>query len=113
MAAQGCVRDKHGQSRGGVAPRLQPPAAAAATALRRHRLRFALGTALHVLPSPPSLLHLLLQNSHAPAQKVKLATVQRQGQEVDVTVAAEALQPGDVALRIPEHLIVTLDRLVC
>ena len=31
---------------------------------------------------------------------------------MDVTVASTALQPGDVALRIPEHLIVTLDRVL-
>jgi hypothetical protein len=34
----------------------------------------------------------------------------RNGREVDIAVATEALQPGDLALRIPEHLIVTLDR---
>jgi hypothetical protein len=36
---------------------------------------------------------------------VTLATVKRQGQEVDVTVAAQPLQPGDIALRIPEYLV--------
>jgi histone-lysine N-methyltransferase SETD3 len=36
--------------------------------------------------------------------------VTREGQDVDITVAAQPLAPGDVALRMPEHLIVTLDR---
>lgn len=53
-----------------------------------------------------------LKDSGAPEQKVKLQTVQRQGIDVDITVAAEPLASGDVALRIPEHLIVTLDRVL-
>ncbi|EFN55628.1 hypothetical protein CHLNCDRAFT_57818 [Chlorella variabilis] len=60
----------------------------------------------------PSKMMQWLTESGAPQQKVKLQTVVREGTEVDITVAAEALQPGDVALRIPEHLIVTLDRVL-
>ncbi len=48
-----------------------------------------------------------LQASGAPAQKVSLATVDREGIEVDVTVATEPLAPGDIALAVPEHLIVS------
>jgi len=47
---------------------------------------------------PPSRAQ---QSSGAPQQKVKLQTVQRNGIDVDVTVAAEPLQAGDIALRIP------------
>lgn len=39
-----------------------------------------------------------------------LQTVVREGVEVDVTVAVAPLAPGDLALRIPENLVVTLDR---
>lgn len=53
--------------------------------------------------SPP------LQDSGAPEQLAKVQTVQRNGRDVDVTVAARPLQAGDVAIRIPERLVVTLD----
>ncbi|KAI3425759.1 hypothetical protein D9Q98_007734 [Chlorella vulgaris] len=53
-----------------------------------------------------------LQDSGAPEQKIRLESVVRNGREVDIAVATEALQPGDLALRIPEHLIVTLDRVL-
>lgn len=46
-----------------------------------------------------------------PPQKAHIQTVVRQGQQIDVTVASEELQPGDMALRIPERLVVTLDRI--
>lgn len=55
------------------------------------------------------LLQWLADNGAAP-DKVTLQSVNRAGVEVDVTVAASRLSPGDVALHIPEHLIVTLDR---
>ena len=55
---------------------------------------------------------MVVQSSRAPQQKVSLATVKREGQEVDITVAAEPLAPGDIVLRILEHLIVTLDRVL-
>lgn len=34
------------------------------------------------------------------------------GRPLDVTVAASALSPGDVALSIPDELVVTVDRIV-
>jgi len=43
-------------------------------------------------------------------EKVTLQTVNRQGVDIDVTVASQYLAPGDLALRIPEELIVSLDR---
>lgn len=46
-----------------------------------------------------------------PAQKAHIETVLREGQQIDVTVASEPLAPGDLALRIPERLVVTLDRI--
>ncbi|KAI7838734.1 hypothetical protein COHA_007530 [Chlorella ohadii] len=55
----------------------------------------------------PSKLLNWLEASGAPAQKVSLATVDREGIEVDVTVATEPLAPGDIALAVPEHLIVS------
>ncbi|PRW57651.1 3-oxoacyl-[acyl-carrier] synthase chloroplastic isoform A [Chlorella sorokiniana] len=60
----------------------------------------------------PSKLLSWLESSGAPAQKVTLQTVDREGIEVDVTVAAQPLAPGDIALAVPEHLIVTLDRVL-
>lgn len=62
--------------------------------------------------TPPARRTASLQESGAPEQKVQLQTVVREGREVDLTVAAAPLQPGDIALRIPEHLIVTLDRVL-
>ena len=41
---------------------------------------------------------------------MRLATVQREGATVDVVVASGPLAAGDAALRVPECLIVTLDR---
>lgn len=40
-----------------------------------------------------------------------LKSVERGGRSVDVTVASKSLKPGDVALRIPDNLVVTLDRI--
>eukprot|EP00887_Chlorella_sp_A99_P007961 scaffold12.g7961.t1 len=60
---------------------------------------------------PTNLLNWLEENG-APQPAVTLSTVQREGQQVDVTVAARALQPGDLALRVPERLVVTLDRVL-
>ena len=55
---------------------------------------------------------LWLAENGAPEQKVTAQKIQfrANGHEVDLTVAAEPLAEGDIALRIPEHLIVTLDR---
>ncbi len=52
-----------------------------------------------------------LQDVGAVQQRASVKTLVREGQPVDVTVAAEPLQPGDVALRVPERLVVTLDRI--
>lgn len=43
-------------------------------------------------------------------QRVTVQSVERAGQTVDITVAAEAVQKGEALLRVPENLIVTLDR---
>ena len=43
---------------------------------------------------------------------VTLRTVERGGQAVDLTVAAQPLRPGDLALRVPDRLAVTLDRVL-
>ena len=59
---------------------------------------------------PAPLLLFCLQENGAPQQNVTLQTVSREGVDVDVTVAARDLAPGDLALAIPENLIVTLDR---
>ncbi|KAL4457345.1 hypothetical protein ABPG75_012210 [Micractinium tetrahymenae] len=58
----------------------------------------------------PSQLLTWLQESGAPPQKARVQTVKRNGQDVDITVASQPLVPGEVALRIPERLIVTLDQ---
>lgn len=58
-------------------------------------------------------MHILsyLQENGAPRQKVTLKNFNRGGKDVDVTVAAETLHPGDVVMHIPDHLVVTLDRI--
>lgn len=105
-----CTRESPGNLAGVARCRSLPPpppatarsATATLTLCLRHACAHPPATACHPLSTE--------QDSHAPAQRVKLATVEREGREVDVTVAAEPLQPGDVALSIPEHLIVTLVR---
>ncbi|KAF8059135.1 setd3 [Scenedesmus sp. PABB004] len=59
----------------------------------------------------PSLLTWLADNG-APQDKVTLATldVPAAGRPLDVTVAAAALSAGDVAISVPDRLVVTLDR---
>ena len=49
-----------------------------------------------------------LESQDAPIEKVSISSQHRAGQEIDRTVAAVPLSPGDVALRMPERLIVTL-----
>eukprot|EP01026_Neomeris_dumetosa_P048980 TRINITY_DN424_c0_g1_i2.p1 TRINITY_DN424_c0_g1~~TRINITY_DN424_c0_g1_i2.p1 ORF type:complete len:491 (-),score=44.36 TRINITY_DN424_c0_g1_i2:270-1694(-) len=51
-----------------------------------------------------------LQQNGAPEQGVKLAGL-RDNVEVEVTVAAKHLNPGDVAFAIPFNLVVTLNRI--
>jgi hypothetical protein len=45
-----------------------------------------------------------------PDLKLGIETLERGGELIDASVAVEDLQPGDVALRIPESLVVTLNR---
>eukprot|EP00884_Botryococcus_braunii_P019621 jgi/Botrbrau1/6342/Bobra.0098s0001.1 len=48
-------------------------------------------------------------DSHGiPEQKVELNTIVREGRTLDVTVASQDMEPGDLALRIPEDLVITL-----
>lgn len=61
-----------------------------------------------LLPCPPTSLQL----NGAPQPMVTLRTVERGGQAVDLTVAAQPLRPGDLALRVPDRLAVTLDRVL-
>lgn len=58
-------------------------------------------------------LLLWMAENGAPEQKVTAQTVsfRKSGSEVDLTVASMPLSKGDIALRVPEHLIVTLDRI--
>lgn len=51
-----------------------------------------------------------LQDNGQPNPDVTVQRVERNGIEVDITVASKALQAGDLVLRVPENLIVTLDR---
>jgi hypothetical protein len=62
-------------------------------------------------PPPPTRPARRPQEIGMPPQKAYVQTVVREGQPIDVTVASEPLQPGDLALRIPERLVVTLDRI--
>ena len=60
-------------------------------------------------PPPMFVSHRPLKPSPTcPPTAVTLRTVERGGRSIDVTVADRALKTGDVALRIPENLIVTL-----
>ena len=58
-------------------------------------------------PTPP----LIDQANGLPEQNVELEVFNRGGTEVDTVVAASALDPGATLLRIPERLVVTLDRI--
>ncbi|CAL5228874.1 g12088 [Coccomyxa viridis] len=51
-----------------------------------------------------------LYNHGAPQQAVEIQEVVQEGNSLDITTAARDLKQGDLALRIPEHLIITLDR---
>lgn len=53
----------------------------------------------------------LSQDNNAAQENVTLQSVTKEGVEVDMTVAYNELFPGDIALRIPEELVVTLDRI--
>ena len=57
------------------------------------------------------LILLCEQSNGGPVQAVSVQTVERAcGNHIDMTVAAGILEAGEVALRIPEHLVVTLNR---
>lgn len=56
-------------------------------------------------------MQFLETNGALAKQSVELQTVVREGQEVDITVASKPLQPGDICLRMPEKLIVTLEQI--
>lgn len=57
------------------------------------------------------LILLCEQSNGGPVQAVSVQTVERAcGNLIDMTVAAGILEAGEVALRIPEHLVVTLNR---
>ncbi len=43
-------------------------------------------------------------------EKVTLQTVEREGTAVDITVAAARIEAGEVIMRVPGNLVVTLDR---
>ncbi|BDA45553.1 probable actin-histidine N-methyltransferase [Coccomyxa sp. Obi] len=51
-----------------------------------------------------------LQDHGAPQQGVSITEVVQEGNTLDVSVAARDLQAGELALRIPDHLVITLDR---
>jgi len=50
-----------------------------------------------------------LTENGLPDQGVTIQTLEKEGQPVDIIVATKSAKPGDTVLRVPEHLIVTLD----
>lgn len=72
-------------------------------------------TAAPPAPSPtrvyPRRLLQWLSDNGAAQKNVTLQSVTKEGVEVDMTVAFNELFPGDIALKIPEELVVTLDRI--
>lgn len=50
-----------------------------------------------------------LTENGLPEQGVTIQTLEKEGQPVDIIVATKSAKPGDTVLRVPEHLIVTLD----
>lgn len=53
----------------------------------------------------------ILQERGMPEQRAKVQTLVREGQPIDITVAAGPIAEGELALRIPERLVVTLERI--
>ncbi|CAK0782675.1 hypothetical protein CVIRNUC_005870 [Coccomyxa viridis] len=51
-----------------------------------------------------------LYDHGAPQQAVEIQEVVQEGNSLDITTAARDLKQGDLVLRIPEHLIITLNR---
>jgi histone-lysine N-methyltransferase SETD3 len=57
------------------------------------------------------LLHCApLQDHGAPRQGVAVKEVVKEGNTIDVSVAERDLAAGELALRIPDHLVITLSR---
>ena len=50
----------------------------------------------------------VLQSQGMPQPKVRIQSMSRANQSIDVTVAAEDLKAGQTVLQVPEHLIITL-----
>ncbi|RMZ54851.1 hypothetical protein APUTEX25_000368 [Auxenochlorella protothecoides] len=61
--------------------------------------------------SAPSRFVQWLQENGLPEQGVRLETLQRDGAPLDTVVASRPALPGDVVLRVPDRLVVTLDRI--
>ncbi|KAL4522696.1 hypothetical protein Ndes2437A_g07455 [Nannochloris sp. 'desiccata'] len=67
-------------------------------------------------PSPaskvyPKRLIEWLSDNGAPQEKAEIQTIVKEGTEIDITVASQPISKGDIALHIPEDLVVTLDRI--
>lgn len=60
-------------------------------------------------PAVPALSDWLHKNGAA-EQLVELQEMEVDGCKIDVSVAARDIEAGETALRIPDHLVVTLDR---
>eukprot|EP00882_Tetradesmus_deserticola_P007868 GHRQ01008282.1.p1 GENE.GHRQ01008282.1~~GHRQ01008282.1.p1 ORF type:complete len:243 (+),score=80.61 GHRQ01008282.1:315-1043(+) len=123
-SASGTLRTGNVQcTRNGFAQRMRVgdssrPAAAArtggASSIRRAgRPVCAAATAEHKTEAPGLNLMKWLKDNGAPQDKVELRTLEvpAAGRPLDVTVAAQPLRAGDVALSVPAQLVVTLDRI--
>jgi hypothetical protein len=60
-------------------------------------------------PAAPALTEWLQKNG-APEQLVELQEMEVDGCKIDVSVAARDIKAGETALRIPDRMVVTLDR---
>lgn len=63
------------------------------------------------VPQPDPSSHIPSQENGLPEQGVRLETLQRDGAPLDTVVASRPALPGDVVLRVPDRLVVTLDRI--
>eukprot|EP00878_Enallax_costatus_P011624 GHUV01012133.1.p1 GENE.GHUV01012133.1~~GHUV01012133.1.p1 ORF type:complete len:193 (+),score=48.65 GHUV01012133.1:313-891(+) len=83
-----------------------------ASRLNRSRTICAAATTEQKTEAPGLNLMKWLADNGAPQTKVKLQTLElpAAGRPLDMTVAAQPLKAGDLAVSIPEHLVVTLDR---
>eukprot|EP00879_Flechtneria_rotunda_P016734 GHRR01017515.1.p1 GENE.GHRR01017515.1~~GHRR01017515.1.p1 ORF type:complete len:363 (+),score=117.95 GHRR01017515.1:222-1310(+) len=80
---------------------------------QRRRIACAAVLAEQKTEAPGLSLLKWLSDNGAPQAKLELRTldVPAAGRPLDVTVAAQPLKAGEVALSVPEHLVVTLDRI--